>query len=73
MKAAEQASSMIGSMHGSTVFREHMLKLVDLFLKGRLDLSNLVSQRMPLGAVNKAFDCMKSGQVARSVLDIGQA
>jgi Zn-dependent alcohol dehydrogenase len=43
-------------MYGSTVFREHMPKLVDLFLKGRLDLSNLVSQRMPLGAVNKAFD-----------------
>ena len=38
----------IGCMYGSTRFREHMPKLIDLFLKGRLDLSSLVSQRMPL-------------------------
>jgi S-(hydroxymethyl)glutathione dehydrogenase/alcohol dehydrogenase len=63
---------LIGSMYGSTVFREHMPKLVDLFLRGRLDLSNLVSQRMPLTEVNNAFDFMKSGKVARSVLEIGQ-
>ena len=64
---------LIGSMYGSTVFREHMPKLVDLFLAGRLDLSNLVSQRMPLDEVNDAFDYMKSGKVARSVLDVSAA
>jgi S-(hydroxymethyl)glutathione dehydrogenase/alcohol dehydrogenase len=62
---------MIGCMYGSTNFREHMPKLVDLFLSGRLDLSNLVSQRMGLEDVNRAFALMKSGTVARSVLDFG--
>jgi S-(hydroxymethyl)glutathione dehydrogenase/alcohol dehydrogenase len=62
---------LIGCMYGSTNFREHMPKLVDLFLSGRLDLSNLVSQRMGLEDVNRAFALMKSGTVARSVLDFG--
>jgi len=62
---------LIGCMYGSTRFREHMPKLVDLFLKGRLDLSGLVSQRLALEEVNHAFDLMKEGKVARSVLEIG--
>ncbi|MEZ4331284.1 MAG: Zn-dependent alcohol dehydrogenase [Myxococcota bacterium] len=64
---------LIGCMYGSTNFREHMPKLVDLFLAGRLDLSNLVSQRMRLEDVNEAFALMKSGTVARSVLDFAAA
>ena len=63
----------IGCMYGSTRFREHMPKLVDLFLKGRIDLSGLVSQRLKLDEVNTAFELMKSGKVARSVLEIGHA
>lgn len=62
---------LIGCMYGSAVFREHMPKLVDLFLRGRLDLTNLVSHRMPLEDVNHAFELMKGGKVARSVLEIG--
>jgi S-(hydroxymethyl)glutathione dehydrogenase/alcohol dehydrogenase len=64
---------VIGSLYGSTRFREHMPKLIDLFLKGRLDLSSLVSQRLALEEVNHAFELMKGGKVARSVLEIGQA
>lgn len=63
----------IGCMYGSANFREHMPKLVDLFLQGRIDLSGLVSQRLPLADVNKGFDLMRSGKVARSVLDISAA
>jgi len=59
---------LIGSMYGSTRFREHMPKLVDLFLQGRLDLSALVSEKLKLEQVNDAFALMKSGKVARSVL-----
>ncbi|MCH2173889.1 Zn-dependent alcohol dehydrogenase [Myxococcota bacterium] len=65
-----QEKKLIGSMYGSTRFREHMPKLVDMFLQGRLNLSGLVSERMPLEKVNDAFDLMRSGKVARSVLDI---
>jgi S-(hydroxymethyl)glutathione dehydrogenase/alcohol dehydrogenase len=63
----------IGCMYGSTRFRDHMPKLVDLFLQGRIDLSGLVSQRLKLAEVNKGFELMRSGKVARSVLDISAA
>jgi len=65
-----QEKKLIGCMYGSTRFREHMPKLVDLFLKDRIDLSGLVSQRLPLTEVNEAFELMKAGKVARSVLEI---
>ena len=61
---------LIGCMYGSTRFREHMPKLVDLFLKKRIELTGLVSERLKLEDVNHAFDLMKSGKVARSVLEI---
>ena len=63
----------IGCMYGCTRFRDHMPKLVDLFLQGRLDLSSLVSQRLQLAEVNNAFELMRAGKVARSVLEIGHA
>ena len=66
-----QEKKMIGCMYGSTRFREHMPKLIDLFLQGRLDLSSLVSRRLELEGVNEAFRAMKAGEVARSVLEIG--
>ena len=68
-----QEKKLVGCMYGSARFREHMPKLVDLFLKGRLDLSGLVSERLALDEVNHAFELMKSGKVARSVLEISAA
>ncbi len=65
-----QEKKLVGCMYGSTRFREHMPKLVDLFLQDRIDLSSLVSQRLPLEEVNHAFELMKSGKVARSVLEL---
>ncbi len=64
---------IIGCMYGSARFREHMPKLVDLFLQGRLDLTGLVTQRLPLSEVNRAFQLMRDGEVARSVLEISPA
>jgi S-(hydroxymethyl)glutathione dehydrogenase/alcohol dehydrogenase len=64
---------LIGCMYGSTRFREHMPKLVDLFLQGRLNLTGLVTQRLPLADINRAFQLMKDGKVARSVLEISAA
>ncbi len=64
-----QEKKLIGCMYGSTRFREHMPKLIDLFLQGRLDLSGLVSRRLQLDDINEAFRAMKAGEVARSVLE----
>ena len=64
-----EEKKLIGCMYGSTRFREHMPKLIDLFLQDRLDLTSLVSKRLELESVNEAFRLMKSGEVARSVLE----
>lgn len=60
---------VLGCMYGSTRFREHMPKLIDLFLQDKLDLTSLVSRRLKLEDVNEAFRSMKAGEVARSVLE----
>lgn len=64
-----QEKKLIGCMYGSTRFREHMPKLIDLFLQDKLDLTSLVSRRLKLEDVNEAFRAMKAGEVARSVLE----
>jgi S-(hydroxymethyl)glutathione dehydrogenase/alcohol dehydrogenase len=64
-----QEKKLIGCMYGSTRFREHMPKLIDLFLQDRLDLTSLVSRRLKLEDVNEAFRSMKAGEVARSVIE----
>lgn len=65
-----QEKKLIGCMYDSTRFREHMPKLIDLFLQDKLDLTSLVSRRLKLEDVNEAFRSMKAGEVARSVLEI---
>ena len=60
-----------GSYYGSTRFRVDMPKLCEFYLNGRLKLDELVSRHYPLEQINEAYDVMKRGEVARSVLDIG--
>jgi S-(hydroxymethyl)glutathione dehydrogenase / alcohol dehydrogenase len=59
---------MQGSNMGSTRFRIDMPRYVDMYLQGRLKLDELVSARRPLDEINDAFDDMKAGAVARSVI-----
>jgi S-(hydroxymethyl)glutathione dehydrogenase/alcohol dehydrogenase len=37
-------------------------------MQGRLKLDALISQRIPLDAINKGFADMKTGEIARSVI-----
>ncbi len=63
-----QEKKLIGCLYGSTRFREHMPKLLELFRQGKLDVSGLVTKRFPQSEVNEAFQSMLDGDVARSVL-----
>ena len=65
--------SLKGSFYGSTRFRVDMPRLCDFYLKGKIKLDELVSRHYPLDQINEAYDAMKRGEVARSVLDIGSA
>ncbi len=62
-----------GSFYGSTRFRVDMPRLCEFYLRGKIKLDELVSRHYPLDQINEAYNAMKRGEVARSVLDIGSA
>ena len=57
-----------GSSMGSNRFRIDMPRYIEFYLQGRLKLDELVSQRIKLDQVNRAFQDMLEGNVARSVI-----
>lgn len=59
---------ILGSFMGSNAFRRDMPQYVDYYLDGRLRLDEMISRRIPLDEINGAFDAMKKGEVARSVI-----
>jgi S-(hydroxymethyl)glutathione dehydrogenase/alcohol dehydrogenase len=61
-----------GSSMGSNRFRVDMPRYIEFYRQGRLKLDELVTQRLSLDQVNKAFADMNAGNVARSVMTFGQ-
>jgi S-(hydroxymethyl)glutathione dehydrogenase / alcohol dehydrogenase len=57
-----------GSLMGSNRFPVDMPRLVDFYMAGKLNLDDMVSRRIRLDQVNEAFEEMKTGAVARSVI-----
>ena len=57
-----------GSYYGSTRPRVDMPRLIDMYMDGRLKIDELVSKTLPLEQVNQAYDLLKQGAVARSVI-----
>jgi S-(hydroxymethyl)glutathione dehydrogenase/alcohol dehydrogenase len=45
-----------------------MPRLVDAYMAGKLKLDELISRRIKLEDVNSAFDELKRGELARSVI-----
>jgi S-(hydroxymethyl)glutathione dehydrogenase/alcohol dehydrogenase len=65
--------SVVGSMMGGNRFRIDMPRYVDFYLDGRLKLDEMISARLPLEEIHVAFERMKAGEVARSVVLPGGA
>jgi NDMA-dependent alcohol dehydrogenase len=57
-----------GCWYGSSNVQKDVPKLVDLYKKGDLKLDELISRTIKLEEVNEAFESMKTGEVARSVI-----
>jgi S-(hydroxymethyl)glutathione dehydrogenase/alcohol dehydrogenase len=57
-----------GTMMGGNRFRIDMPRYIDYYLQGRLNLDEMISKRARLENVNEAFESMKNGEVARTVL-----
>jgi S-(hydroxymethyl)glutathione dehydrogenase/alcohol dehydrogenase len=45
-----------------------MPNLVDFYMQGRLKLDEMISQRIRLDQINEAFDELRRGELARSVI-----
>jgi S-(hydroxymethyl)glutathione dehydrogenase/alcohol dehydrogenase len=63
----------IGCFYGSTRFRVDMPRLCEFYLQGKIKLDELVTRRYDLAQVNEAFEAMKKGEVARSIMPISAA
>lgn len=57
-----------GSLMGSNRFPVDIPRLVDLYMRGKLKLDELIARRIRLDEINEAFTEMKTGQFARSVI-----
>ncbi|QRQ84629.1 Zn-dependent alcohol dehydrogenase [Cupriavidus oxalaticus] len=62
-----------GSLMGSNRFPVDMPRMVDFYMGGRLHLDELIAQRLPLECINDAFDELRRGELARSVILFEQA
>ena len=61
---------LTGSSYGGARPRIDMPKLVDLYMTGKLKLDELISRRYPLDRINDAFQAMRDGEVARSIIQL---
>jgi S-(hydroxymethyl)glutathione dehydrogenase/alcohol dehydrogenase len=57
-----------GSRMGSNRFPTDMPRYVDFYLAGKLKLDQLVSQHLKLADINRGFEELKKGEIARSVI-----
>lgn len=56
-----------GVFMGSTNFKLDIPLYADLYLQGRLNLDDLISQRIRLDEINDAYAELERGTIARSV------
>jgi len=57
-----------GCWYGSSDVRRDVPRLIDLYRKGQLKLDELISREIKLDGINDAYETMKTGEVARSVV-----
>ncbi len=63
-----QNKTIKGCWYGSSNVQQDVPKLIELYKKGDLKLDELISREIDLAEVNDAFEAMKRGEVARSVI-----
>ena len=63
-----QEKRIVGSLYGSGTARHDFPLLLDWYMAGKLKLDELISQEYRLEDINKAFEDMLSGEVARGII-----
>ncbi len=62
------AKTVKGCWYGSSNVHSEVPKLLELYKSGELKLDELISREIGIEDVNDAFEAMKTGEVARSVI-----
>jgi len=70
--AVMAAKTITGCWYGSADVRRDVPRLVERYRAGELKLDELISATISLDEVNDAFEAMKRGEVARSVIRYAQ-
>lgn len=65
---SENEKNLRGSNYGSARTSIDFPLMVDFYMNGMLDLNAMVSSIRPLDEINEAFDDLREGRVARTVL-----
>ena len=60
--------SLVGSYYGTTSPHETFSKLIEFYLKGRIDVDNLITRRYSLEDINVAYDALANGEDGRGVI-----
>jgi NDMA-dependent alcohol dehydrogenase len=63
-----QEKTVTGTYYGSANTARDFPLYADLYLKGKLDLGNLISRTYSLGQINDAYADMLTGDIARGVI-----
>lgn len=58
-----------GTAFGGARGRTDVPKIVDWYMDGKLNIDDLITHKMPLTEINKAFDLMHQGKSIRSVVE----
>jgi Zn-dependent alcohol dehydrogenase len=61
---------VLGSLYGSSRPERDFLVILDLYRRGVLPLDRLISHRLALDELDRAFELMRSGEALRVVLDL---
>jgi alcohol dehydrogenase len=61
---------VLGSLYGSSYPERDFPHTLELYRRGRLPLDRLVTHRLPLDEIGRAFELMASGDAIRVVLDL---
>jgi len=64
---------LLGCTGGGNVPARDIPRIMDLYQRGVLDLAKLVSQRLPLERVAEAFEALRQGELARTVIEFDGA
>ena len=58
-----------GTAFGGARGRTDVPRIVDWYMDGKINIDDLITHKMPLEDINKAFDLMHSGESIRSVIE----